>query len=48
MSRADYNYKRHAIKAAKELLYPVEVILMLQAAKTGNEVARIMKNAREK
>jgi hypothetical protein len=48
MSRKDYNYKRHAIKAAKELFYPVEVILMLQAAKTGNEVVRIMKQARER
>ncbi len=35
MSREAYNYKRHAIKAAKDLHYPEEVILRLQSAKNG-------------
>ena len=47
MSREAYNYKRTAIKTAKELFYPQFVILQLQSATTESEIARIMKTARE-
>ena len=47
MSRETYNYKRTAIKTAKELFYPQFVILQLQSATTESEIARIMKTARE-
>ena len=47
MSREAYNYKRTAIRTAKELLYPNSVILRLQSATTEIEIARIMKTARE-
>ena len=46
MSRETYNYKRSAIKTAKDLLYPQTVILRLEAATTENEICRIMKTAR--
>lgn len=46
MSRETYNYKRTAIKTAKELFYPQSVILRLQSATTESEIARIMKTAR--
>ena len=46
MSREAYNYKRIAIRTAKELLYPQSVILRLQSATTESEIARIMKTAR--
>ena len=48
MSREAYNYKRQAITIAKQLFYPQSVILRLQSATTENEIARIMKTAREK
>ena len=48
MSRGAYNYKRTAIKTAKELFYPQSVILRLQSATTESEIARIMKTARER
>ena len=48
MSREAYNYKRTAIKTAKELHYPESVILQLQSAITESEIARIMKTARER
>ena len=47
MSRETYNYKRTAIRTAKELFYPNSVILRLQSATTESEIARIMKTARE-
>lgn len=47
MSREAYNYKRTAIKTAKDLFYPQSVILRLQSATTEIEIARIMKTARE-
>lgn len=47
MSREIYNYKRTAIKTAKELFYPSSVILRLQYATTESEICRIMKTARE-
>ena len=48
MSREAYNYKRTAIRTAKDLLYPQSVILQLEAATTESEICRIMKTAREK
>ena len=48
MSRETYNYKRKAIKTARELFYPESVILRLQSATTESEIARIMKTARER
>ena len=47
MSRETYNYKRIAIATAKDLYYPKSVILRLQSATTENEIARIMRTARE-
>ncbi len=46
MSMEMYNYKRYAIKAARELGYSKEVIARLQTATTENEIARIMVDAR--
>ena len=46
MSRETYNYKRTAIKTARELFYPQSIILRLQSATTESESARIMKTAR--
>ena len=48
MSRETYNYKRSAIKIAKELHYPESIILRLKDTQTDSEICRIMKNAREK
>ena len=47
MSREVYNYKRTAIKTAKELFYSNSVIVRLQSATTESEICRIMKTARE-
>ena len=47
MSRETYNYKRQAITIAKQLFYSESVITLLQSATTENEIARIMKTARE-
>ena len=47
MSRGAYNYKRTAIKTARELFYPQSVILRLQSAQTEIEICRIMRTARE-
>lgn len=47
MSRELYNYKRFAIKAAKELFYGENIILQLQSATTEKEISKIMKVARE-
>jgi hypothetical protein len=47
MSRETYNYKRAAIKAAKELCYPVEIITQLQKATQDSDISRIMRNARQ-
>ena len=43
-----YHYRDNAIKAAKDLLYPKEVIDKVKAAKTEDEIERIMINARKK
>lgn len=40
-------YKREAIKAAKQLFYPKEVIARLRKAKSEAEVERIMVSARK-
>ncbi len=47
MSKDMYNYKRHAIKAAKDLYYPREIISRLQSATTESEIERIMIAARK-
>ena len=39
-------YKRKAIKAAKELGYGDEVIKQIGDSKTSDDICRIMKNAR--
>lgn len=41
------SYRKFAITAEKELFYPKAIILRLKAAKTENEITRIMKTARE-
>lgn len=46
MSKEVYNYKRAAIKAAKELGYGNDVIDLLIKAHTEAEINNIMKNAR--
>lgn len=47
MSREEFNYKRHAINAAKELYYPKSVISRLKSAETEKEIQQIMMNARK-
>lgn len=47
MSRETYNYKRSAIKAAKELCYPSDVIIQLQKATEDSDISRIMRTARQ-
>lgn len=47
MSKEDYNYKRHAIRAAKDLCYGEATIEKLKKAKTESEIERIMRTARE-
>ncbi len=47
MSKETYNYKRHAIKAARELCYSKEIISRLQSAVTESEIERIMITARK-
>ena len=47
MSRELYNYKRKATTAAKDLWYGDDVLAAIDHATTVNEVARIMKKARE-
>ena len=42
------NYKIQAVKAAKDLGYGNEVIKRIKAAKTDNEIERIMREARTK
>ena len=47
MSRELYNYKRRATTAAKDLWYGDDVLAAIDHATSVNEVARIMKKARE-
>jgi len=42
-----YHYRDNAVKAAKELLYPQEVIDKVKAAKSDSEIRKIMINARK-
>lgn len=46
MSRETYNYKRTAIRTAKELQYSQPVIERLKLAESVSEIARIMRTAR--
>jgi hypothetical protein len=43
----EYKYKRFAINAAKDLLYPDTVIEAIKRAKSENEISRILTKARE-
>ena len=47
LSCTDRNYKRYAIKAAKELGYDKSVIEKIRKAKTDSEVERALSSARE-
>lgn len=47
MSREVYDYKRSAIKTARELFYPDYVITKIKNAVTENEICRIMHTARQ-
>lgn len=47
MSKSEYNYKRAAIRAARELGYSEGVILALKKAASENEISRIMTSARK-
>lgn len=46
MSREMYNYKRKAIRIAKDFRYTTETIEAIANAKTENEITRILKTAR--
>ena len=46
MSREMYNYKRKAIKVAKDFRYGNVVVEAIHNAKTENEISRIMRDAR--
>lgn len=46
LARLGVNYKRSAIRAAKELCYDKEVIDKLKKATSDNEITRIMSSAR--
>jgi len=46
LARLGVNYKRSAIRAAKELCYGKEVIDKLKKATSDNEITRIMLSAR--
>jgi hypothetical protein len=46
LARSGVNYKRSAIRAAKELHYGKEVINKLKKASSDDEITRIMLSAR--
>lgn len=46
MSREMYNYKRKAVRIAKDFRYTTEIIEAIHKAKTENEISNIIKNAR--
>lgn len=46
LARSGVNYKRSAIRAAKELCYDKEVIEKLKKTTSDNEITRIMLSAR--
>lgn len=48
MSREMYNYKRKAVRIAKDFRYTMETIEAIVNAKTENEISRIIHNARLK
>jgi hypothetical protein len=41
------SYKKYAIRAAKELLYPYEIVKKIRQAKNESEISHIMSNARK-
>lgn len=48
MSKETYNYKRAALKAAKDFHYPQCVIDAIKNADDDTAIGNIMKSAREK
>lgn len=46
MSREMYNYKRKAIRIAKDFRYTTETIEAITNAKSESEITRILKTAR--
>ena len=42
-----FDYKKYAIRAAKELLYPYEIVKKIRQAKNEGERSHIMSNARK-
>nr|DAL62345.1 MAG TPA_asm: hypothetical protein [Caudoviricetes sp.] len=46
MSREMYNYKRKAVRIAKDFRYTMETIKAIANAKTESEISRIMRDAR--
>jgi hypothetical protein len=42
-----FDYKKYAIRAAKELLYPYEIVKKIRQAKNESEISHIMSNARK-
>ena len=43
-----FDYKKYAIRAAKELLYPYEIVKKIRRAKNDDEIRRIMTIERHK
>ena len=42
-----FDYKKYAIRAAKELCYPQETVEKIRQAKNESEISHIMSNARK-
>ena len=48
MGKLDIAYKNHAVKAAKELGYGLDVMSKIERATTDSEIERIMVGARHR
>lgn len=48
MGKLDINYRNHAMKAAKELGYGLDVVKDIKVAKSNVEIERIMISARKR
>lgn len=42
-----FDYKKYAVRAAKELCYPQETVEKIRQAKNDDEIASILTNARK-
>ena len=42
-----FDYKKYAIRAANDLLYPYEIVKKIRQAKNESEISHIMSNARK-